>query len=380
MRRQETVLMIVCLVVACLLAGLMAGGCARESVDIAPGEEPQYGGTLTLHLAIDPVGFDDAIMPHYSTFTLKLTNEEVWEGDWSQGYAGGYGSGEAKWFAAGGINRLEHKASALAERVEWDDERKDTITLHLRQGVYWHDKPPANGREVTADDVVFSLQRQYTLDTAYMKKTYPRAATRTEISASDDRTVVIKCHPEDFADVITMLDYMNIFPRDAVEQFGDMNNWRNSIGTGPFILSDYMPGSSITYVRNDNYWGANPVGPGQGDQLPYLDKVEMLIVPDESTQDAAFRTGKLDILSCDWERAQEFLRMPELEHVRYLEDYAQSAIYMRTDKADSPYADENVRRALALAIDNQEILDEYYGGEGTLLKWPVIETEAYAGA
>ena len=381
MRQEKTVLMVVCFVVMSLIAGLIAGGgCARPAVEIEPGEEPVYGGTLTVSLATDPIGFDDAIMPHYSTFTLKHTNEEVWEGDWALGRAGGYGTSESDWWAAGGINRLEHKAGALAERMEWDEEQKDTITLHLRQGVHWHDKPPTNGREVTVDDVVFSLQRQYTLDTAYMKKTYPGAAARTEISAIDDYTVVINCQPEDFADVITMLDYMNIFPQDAVEQFGDMNAWRNSIGTGPFILTDYMPGSSVTLVRNPDYWGKNPVGTGEGDQLPYLDEVKMLVIPDESTQDAAFRTGKLDILTCDWERAQEYLGMPELNHIRYLEDYAQAAIYMRTDKADSPYADVRVRQALMLAIDSQKILDEYYGGEGTLLKWPIIENKVYSGA
>jgi len=382
MKRQKAALTVVCLVVVNLLAGLIAGtGCGGPSGEtVTPVEEAVYGGTLVLGIPADPIGLDDAVQPHYQTLTLNLTNEHVWQGGWAKGQAGGYGTGESSWFSGGSINRLEHKAGALAESVEWDEAQKDTITLHLRQGVYWHDKPPANGREVTADDVVFSLQRHYTLDTAYFKRSYPRAAARTEISASDDHTVVIKCHPEDFADVITMLDAMAIFPRDAVGQFGDMTSWRNSIGTGPFILAAYMPGSSITYVRNPDYWGENPVGRGQGDQLPYVDEVQMLVIPDESTADALFRTGKLDILSCNWERAQEFLAMPELGHVRYMEDFMQAAICMRTDKEDSPYADVRVRQALMLAIDNQKILDQYYGGEGTLLKWPVGDFAEYAGA
>ncbi len=134
MRREKAVLMVVCLVIISLIAGLIAGGgCGGPAGEtVTPGEEPVYGGTLTVHLATDPVGFDDVIMPHYSTFTLKLTNEEVWEGDWALGHAGGLGSGESDWWAAGGINRLEHKAGALAESVEWDEQQKDTITLHLR--------------------------------------------------------------------------------------------------------------------------------------------------------------------------------------------------------------------------------------------------------
>ena len=53
---------------------------------------------------------------------------------------------------------------------------------------------------------------------------------------------------------------------------------------------------------------------------------------------------------------------------------------MRTDKNDSPFADKRGRQALWLAIDNQQILDDYYGGEGTLLKWPLMEFKEYAGA
>jgi peptide/nickel transport system substrate-binding protein len=274
---------------------------------------------------------------------------------------------------------LEHKAGSLAE--SWEIQGKDTIIFHLRKGVKWHNKPPTNGRELTAEDVVFSLKRQCTLPTAYFKRTYPKAAETTEITAPDPYTVVVKCKPEYFADVITLIpDYMCIFPKDAVEQFGNMNDWKNSIGTGPFMLTEFVPGSVISYVRNPAYWEKNPIGPGKGDQLPYLDGVKTLIIPDESTADAAFRTGQLDILTCDWERAQQFLRMPQLKHIRYLDDYGQACIYMRTDKKDSPFADKRVRQAMWLAIDNKRILDEYYGGEGVLLKWPIMYFKEYAGA
>jgi len=378
MRHQKAVLTLVCLLLVSLMAGLIAGGgCGRGPADVAPGEEPQYGGALTIVPVLEPLGFDDAIRAHHLCPSLRLTNDIIWEGNWAKGYAGGYGSGETGWFLSGGY-RLEHKGGGLAESVEWSEEN-DTVILKLHQGVHWHDKPPTNGRELTADDVAFSIERQYTLDTGYQKMTYPWVAESIEISAVDDYTVVIECRPEHLGDVLGALDFMTVFPRDAVEQFGDMNDWRNSIGTGPFILTDYVPGSSLTFVRNDNYWGKNPVGPGQDDQLPYLDEVKLLIVADESTRDAAFRTGAIDMLGCDWERAQEFLRMSELEHARYLSDMG-LVISMRQDIEDSPFADVRVRQALALAMDNQKILDEYYGGEGALLTWPLSPVPEYAGA
>jgi peptide/nickel transport system substrate-binding protein len=254
------------------------------------------------------------------------------------------------------------------------------MIFHIREGIHWQDKPPVNGRELTADDVVFSLNRQCTLPTAYMKRTYPEAAASMKVSAPDEHTVMIKCDSQYFGDIITMIDYMEIYPKEAVEQFGDMNDWKNSIGTGPFILSDYVPGSLITFDRNPNYWETDPVGPGEGNQLPYVDGVKLYIIPDESTAIAAFRTGKVDVITVDWELAQEFLNTPELKHVRYFDDYGQAAIYMRTDKKDSPFADKRVRQALYLAIDNKQIADQYYGGNAELLKWPIMYFKEYAGA
>ncbi len=372
---------VVCLLILGLIAGLVSSSCAggvKETVTVEK-EKPVYGGILTTAAAADPPAFDDAVQPHYVTGTLKLTNEELWTGDWTKGIAGGHGTKECDWFTGGGLNRLEHKAGALAE--SWEIQGKETIIFHLRKGVKWHNKPPTNGRELTAEDVVFSLKRQCTAPTAYFKRTYPKAAETLEITAPDPYTVVVKTKPEYFGDVITLIpDYMCIFPKDAVEQFGNMNDWKNSIGTGPFMLTEFVPGSVISYVRNPAYWEKNPIGPGKGDQLPYLDGIKTLIIPDESTADAAFRTGQLDILTCDWERAQQFLRMPQLKHIRYLDDYGQACIYMRTDKKDSPFADKRVRQALWLAIDNKRILDEYYGGEGVLLKWPIMYFKEYAGA
>ncbi|UCH50963.1 MAG: ABC transporter substrate-binding protein [Chloroflexota bacterium] len=369
------------LVVGCLIvASLIITGCGKGGETALPveKEKPEYGGVLNLYQAADPQGFDDGLALHYSTNTLKLTNEELWEGDWTKGRAGGYGSGEVGWLTGGSVNRLEQKGGAIAE--SWEISDKDTITFHIRKGIYWHDKPPTNGRELTADDVVFSLNRQYTSAAAYMKRTYPQACETTEISAPDEWTVVVKCDPQYFGDVVTMIDYMNIYPRDAIEEFGNLTAWENSIGTGPFMLTDYISGNVMTFVRNPNYWRTNPIGPGEGDQLPYVDGVKLFVMPDESSRIAAFRTGKLDILTCDWELAQEFLEVPELQHFSYHEDGGQAVIYMRTDKEDSPLSDKRVRQALSLAIDNQKILDEYYGGEGVLVKWPLMPIDEYVGA
>jgi len=377
---KRTYSFITCLIALAVLVGSLTASCARGVKEVKVSEDkPLYGGVLTTAIGSDPVAFDDAVRPHYACATLKLTNEELWTGDWTKGRAGGYGTGECDWFAGGGLDRLEHKAGALAER--WEIQGKHTVIYYLRKGVKWHNKPPTNGRELNADDVVFSLKRQCTLVTGYIKQAYPKGCATLDITAPDPHTVVVKCDPMHFSDLLTNLsDYTCIFPKDALEQFGNMNDWKNSIGTGPFILAEFVPGSVVRFVRNPDYWDRDPIGPGKGNQLPYLDEVRWAVIPDESTRYAAFRTGQLDILTCDWEPAQEFLRMPQLKHIAYLDDYMEAVIYMRTDKKDSPFADKRVRQALCLAIDNKKILDEYYGGKGTLLKWPIMYFKEYAGA
>lgn len=371
---------IVWVVVLGLVAGLVMSSCAGGVKGPAAGEKekPAYGGVLTIRIAADPPAFDDVVRGHAYCTTLKLTNDELWTGDWTKGRAGGYGTGECDWFVGGGLNRLEHKAGSLAE--SWEIQGKETIIFHLRKGVRWHNKPPTNGRELTAEDVVFSIKRMCTAATAYFKQTYPKAAETLEVYAPDPYTVVVKTKPEYFGDVITIIpDYMCIFPKDAVEQFGNLNDWKNSIGTGPFMLTEFVPGSSVTLTRNPNYWEKNPIGPGKGDQLPYLDAVKLMVIPDESTFHAAFRTGQIDTATVEWEIAQEFLRDPRLRHVEFVED-ATYCIFMRTDKKDSPFADKRVRQALSLAIDYNGIVQRYFGGHGVAVKWPIIFVKEYAGA
>ena len=59
---------------------------------------------------------------------------------------------------------------------------------------------------------------------------------------------------------------------DAVKQWGNLNDWHHAIGTGPFILTDFVAGSSVTLVKNPNYWGYDERYPQN--QLPYVDKLK----------------------------------------------------------------------------------------------------------
>ena len=378
-QKRKVLALVGCLMVIGLIASLISGcapsGNGGDGNGGGDGDDtPQYGGELVLFTTADPTYFDDAIGAHYST---TGPYQCLWGGDWAKGIAGGYGTNDCDWYVRGEINRLEYKTGKIAE--DWDI-GDDYIEFYLRDGMKWHDKFPTNGREVTADDVVFSWERQITLDTAYFKQSYPYLASSLSISKVNENTVRFECPSEYLTELITLIEFVYIYPQDAIELYGDMNDWENVIGTGAYTLENYVPGSYLYYEKNPLYWGTNPVGPGQGDQLPYLDSVRVLIQPDIATVDSLFTTGQLDLTTADSDRAGELKNLPDVNYNKFLDGAIKGVIYMRTDRNDKPYGDVRVRQALQLAIDNQQIVDQYFGGEAEVLYWPVYECKEYAGA
>lgn len=157
---------------------------------------------------------------------------------------------------------------------------------------------------------------------------------------------------------------------ETVKQYGTADDWRNVLGTGPFILTDYVSGSSLTFTRNPNYWEKDPVGPGSGSQLPYVDGIKRLIIFDLSTRLAAFRTGKIDYAqNFTWDDFNEMSKQQPTLQSQQLYGVVRFLLG-RMDKAELPFKDLRVRQAMNLAIDKQNILNKYYLGHGELLSWP----------
>jgi len=348
---------------------------ATKPQDTTREEKPQYGATVTLSLATDVTGFDEAFLAHSSATTIHLTNEELLQGDWTKGPAG---TGEAD-FILGGINAMNLKTGALAD--SWQIPERGKMVFHIREGVYWHNKAPTSGRELTVDDVVFSLKRMCTETGSYIKMAYPNLAKTAVITGDEaSRTVTIECPLSEWANSVTLFpDFCSIMPRDAIEKFGNLNDWRNSIGTGAFIMTDFVSNGSVTFIRNPNYWETNPIGPGKGDQLPYLEAVKLLIITDTSTRMAAFRTAKIEGVGAEYDDVKEFLENPEIKSMMYTSD-SSYVIGMRTDKSDSIFSKKEVRQALFYATDFNKIKDEFYSGKSVILNWPICYAKENAGA
>jgi len=393
MRRKSVLLVAICsVIVALLLTSCGSAITEEESVPIEEGEvvtekeedteekeenvreeaqvtapsaeRPTYGGWLNACLSSDPAGFDEAIVTHcFVAYSQHVTNEHLFTGDITRGPSG---TGETSW-VGGGPTSHELQVPLLAEGWEMPDE--ETVVYHIRKGVRFHNKPPVNGREMTAHDVAFSVKRLYESPRSYLYL-LSRPWAPESITAPDKWTVVVEWPQGAPPSTMHWLDdFAYVVPHEMIEEYGDLQDWRNACGTGPYILTDYVAGSCLTYERNPTYWRKDPFHPEN--TLPYPDGVQQLVIKDLSTRLAALRTGKIDRLAgIGWEDAAGFRRTsPELRDVKEL-SYIPYYVYMRVDKPELPFYDIKIRRALAMAIDRQAIAEQYYGGEAEVLGYP----------
>ena len=236
----------------------------------------------------------------------------------------------------------------LAER--WEEPDETTYVFHLRKGVRWHAKPPVNGRELTADDVKFTFTRFLTLK-GNPERQLLESVDRVE--AVDRYTVkfVLKepyvWLPSKLANALCTY----IVAPEVAEKYGDFKRPESAIGTGPFTLERYEPNVKATFRRNPTYFRS-----GQ----PFVDGVDWMVVEDESTGLAMYRTAQLDAGPGAWWA----VRQPDVDPLKkshpnlMFQDVLGNmvhAISLRNDQA--PFTDVRVRRAISRAVDRQAIID-----------------------
>ena len=331
-------------------------------------EKPQYGGTFTFSRTTDVRGFDELTTAAYMSYTKKLTHDELFTGDYSKGPTG---SNETSWTTTGSM--MWHlEMPVVATSFEHPD--PETMVWSIRQGIHFHDKPPVNGRELNAHDVVASIERLFETQGSYLNLTYPEGKRPTSYTALDDWTVEIKCPPGNWGALRNVIsDYIAIESKENIEAHdGDLSNWEHDLGSGPFMLTDYVPVSSLTFTRNPDYWRTHPLYPE--DTLPYLDEITMVVLQDVSIRMAAFRTGKIETMpGVAWEDWEDFMRTNPWLNYKEMSPAGQAAIYMRVDKPELPYDDIRVRQALMLAIDQDDIVENYYNGHALKYNYPASQ-------
>jgi peptide/nickel transport system substrate-binding protein len=242
----------------------------------------------------------------------------------------------------------------LAE--SWTQVNDTTYLFKLRKGVRWHPKPPVDGRELTADDVKFTYERFLTI-----KGNGNRGLLESidKVEAVDHHTVrfVLKEPNAWFLDLLAGTSTW-IVAKEAVEKFGDLKRPEAVVGTGPWMLERYEPGTRLSYARHPHYFA-----PG----LPYADGVEVTIEPDPASAFANFIAGRYDfgpeygmvVRRIDLDVAKQ--KIPGLQTRDYIVIFG-GVTMMKLDQ--DPFKDVRVRRALGMAGNWREMLETNAWSQG----------------
>ena len=348
---------------SCLAAALV--GCTPERIAVVPepSAEPQYGGSLdvgTVYVTLSALSWDPVDWTWKSNHDYGLIREQLFAADLDQSVH----KGGTQPFIAEAYIPNEALRGELAERWEWEGD--STLVVHLRHGIMFMDRPGVmEARELDAHDVVYSF---------HLVNDSPKKAQSDywdyldAVEARDDHTVVF--HFNKFnAEWPYRFGYgyhSFIVPREM--DTVDRKDWHTVVGTGPFELAGYIQGNSHTYTRNAGYWDSERIG-DRDYPIPFVDEVKYRIIKDEATYLTAIRTAKIDILEAIRWIAVDHLKesTPELQWSRWLATTG-NFVAMRMDQ--EPFDDVRVRRALNMAINQQEIVDLFYGGHAELMAYP----------
>jgi len=338
--------------------------------------KPQYGGTLVYLAGSDVTTFNPGAVT-CSGVGIPVAGMEL---EQILGIAfdkGPAGSGDTNFI--GGVVDYRYLGGNIAE--SWETPEVGVWVLNIKQGIHFFNNPGqeasqlVGGRELTAEDVAYSIEYMRDNPTSSSMCSEPGLMKNVTVERSGEWQITVRTPVAPTTGYLWIMGgggVQYVWPKDFLQQYGSSNNWYDVVGTGPYMMTDYVPSSAAKLTRNENYWDVNPVGPGQGDQLPYIEKVSYQIIPDASTRAAAMRTGKADWNSVDNYRPEEYDTIinsnPDIKAVQIIQ--APQQVSGRVDLPENPFSKLDVRKAMMLAIDHPSIIRDFYEGKAEILDSP----------
>ncbi|HEY7036045.1 MAG TPA: ABC transporter substrate-binding protein [Thermomicrobiales bacterium] len=324
------------------LAGAAAtvGGFAASPATAAPNrqdETPKPGGTLTAAMQVDVTSLD----PHLnSSYSSTLVIEQVYNG----------------------LIQLDENANVLPDLAESWTISEDGLVydFKLRQGVKFH-----NGRDLTADDVVYSLNRVKDPNGGSPQGYLLVDVKSIEAPASDAVRITMN---KPFAALLIQLNTtMAVVPKEEVEKNGDLS--KTAVGTGPFTFVEFVPSTHAKLAKNPNY---------HEEGLPYLDELVWTPISDDPTRTANIKTATVDF--ADQIPQQDIESLGKEQGVVLATGPSTLHDYLMFNCAREPFTDVRVRQAIAKAIDRKVMTDTILFGYGKAIDGGPIPDWSWAYA
>lgn len=335
-----------------ILALILLLGCPkREKVPVPRGSEtPGYGGSFVLDSISDPKSFNPVIAKE--TSTTMITD-----------------------FLFEGLTQINPFTTEMEPRLarSWEFSPDGKVwTFHLREDVKWFD-----GRPLTSDDVVF------TYNDLYYNPDIPTSA-RDILTIDGKRIKVEKVDtyivrfilPKPFAPLLFAIA-MEVMPKHILEPMVKAKTFNSAwgvdtstnkiIGTGPFMLSEYIPSQRVVLKRNPNYWRTDK----SGNKLPYLDSIVILIVPDQNSSILKFQAGETDMIGI---RGEDYAVLKPQETKGNFTIYntgptsSTTFLFFNQNPKAIPqhkwkwFTNKKFRQALAHAIDKESMINNVMAG------------------
>jgi peptide/nickel transport system substrate-binding protein len=298
-------------------------------------EVDKYGGTLIVTYSQEPTSFDPP--KAFSTMDWGTVAQLLYNG----------------LYVFDAENNLVPDLAADLPEISEDGL---VYTIPLKEGVLFH-----NGRELVADDVKYSIERNAMPNSGSWNATQPMqnvvggqaiidgtAETADGIVVVDDHTVEFTLVEPNayFLHSLTLVTNF-IVPSEVVEEWGEDFSF-HPVGTGPFMMSEWTPGERVVFDRNPDYFIEG---------LPYLDGIVYELGAEPAVSLLRFEQGEVDVIA-DGVPSAEVARVatdPNLQTL-FLNTKTYLTAFIGFNNETEPFDDPLVRRAIGMAIDRDRLI------------------------
>jgi peptide/nickel transport system substrate-binding protein len=259
-----------------------------------------------------------------------------------------------------------------------------SYTVKLRRGVTFSDGVP-----LTSSDVVFSFAALFDPTVAAPLASGAQVSGNPLVVTAADASTVVVRFPSPFAPGLRVIGSVPILPKHKLEEAYKAGAFKDAwasgtppsqlAGLGPFVLTEHVPGQRLVFSRNPRYWRKD----ASGVTLPYLDRLTVLVIPDQNTEAIRMAAGEMDLMSNGDIRPEDyatFKRVSQQGKLTLLDlgvglDPNLLWFNLSPAKARDPRStwlgQKAFRQAISCAVDRQKIVDTVYLGAAEPIFGPV---------